>query len=73
MNYRTLLIISVLTLAVGIGGIMFMPTGEENSESQQTSITNQQESQTEKKPEKLILTSELRNDVDKGHLVQADY
>lgn len=72
MNYRTLLIISVLTLAVGIGGIMFMPTGEENSESQQTSITNQQESQTEKKPEKLILTAELRNDVDKGHLLQAD-
>lgn len=72
MNYRTLLIISVLTLAVGIGGIMFMPTGEENTESQQTSITNQQESQTEKKPEKLILTAELRNDVDKGHLLQAD-
>ena len=72
MNYRTLLIISVITLAVGIGGIMFMPTGEENTESQQTSITNQQESQTEKKPEKLILTAELRNDVDKGHLLQAD-
>ena len=72
MNYRTLSIISVLTLAVGIGGIMFMPTGEENTESQQTSITNQQESQTEKKPEKLILTAELRNDVDKGHLLQAD-
>jgi rcpC len=72
MNYRTLLIISVLTLAVGIGGIMFMPTSEENTESQQTSITNQQESQTEKKPEKLILTAELRNDVDKGHLLQAN-
>ena len=72
MNYRTLLIISVLILAVGIGGIMFMPTGEENTESQQTSVTNQQESQTEKKPEKLILTAELRNDVDKGHLLQAD-
>ena len=72
MNYRTLLIISVLTLAVGIGGIMFMPTGGENTENQQTTIINQPEPQTEKKPEKLILTAELKNDVDKGHLLQAD-
>ena len=46
MNYRTLLIISVLTLAVGIGGIMFMPTGGENTENQQTTIINQPESKT---------------------------
>ncbi|MBN6065604.1 flp operon protein C [Aggregatibacter actinomycetemcomitans] len=72
MNYRTLLIISVLTLAVGIGGIMFMPTGGETTENQQTTITNQPEAQADKKPEKLILTAELKNDVDKGRLLQAD-
>ena len=55
MNYRTLLIISVLTLAVGIGGIMFMPTGGENTENQQTTIINQPEPQTEKKPERYFL------------------
>ncbi|WP_109079067.1 flp operon protein C [Aggregatibacter kilianii] len=72
MNYRTLLIISVLTLAVGIGGIMFMPTGGENTENQQTTTINQPEPQAEKKPEKLILTAELKNDVDKGRLLQAE-
>ena len=49
-----------------------MPTGGENTENQQTTIINQPEPQTEKKPEKLILTAELKNDVDKGHLLQAD-
>ena len=72
MNYRTLLIISVLTLAVGIGGIMFMPAFD-NTENQQTIIINNQSvPETEKKPEKLILTAELKNDVSKGHLLQAD-
>ncbi|ACX82159.1 flp operon protein C [Aggregatibacter actinomycetemcomitans] len=71
MNYRTLLIISVLTLAVGIGGIMFMPTFD-NTENQQTIINNQPVPEAEKKPEKLILTAELKNDVSKGHLLQAD-
>ncbi|QEH47051.1 flp operon protein C [Aggregatibacter actinomycetemcomitans] len=72
MNYRTLLIISVLTLAVGIGGIMFTPAFD-NTENQQTIIINNQSvPEAEKKPEKLILTAELKNDVSKGHLLQAD-
>ena len=36
MNYRTLLLISVIILIVGIGGIMFMPTEGERIEHQQT-------------------------------------
>ena len=36
MNYRTLLLISVIILIVGIGGIMFMPTEGEQIEHQQT-------------------------------------
>ncbi|MBN6075270.1 flp operon protein C [Aggregatibacter actinomycetemcomitans] len=73
MNYRTLLIISVLTLAVGIGGIMFMPTESENTENQQTNTNQAQpEPQAEKKPEQLILIAELKKDISKGQLLQAD-
>ncbi|MDA5610178.1 hypothetical protein NM947_03325 [Pasteurella multocida] len=31
MNYRMLFIISLLTLVVGVGGILFMPTGDSSS------------------------------------------
>lgn len=70
MNYRTLLLISVIILIVGIGGIMFMPTEGERIEHQQT--MTQPTPEAEKKPEKLILIAELKNDVSKGHLLQAD-
>ena len=72
MNYRTLLIISVLTLVVGIGGIMFMPTEGDSSENQQTTTQPQPVPQPEKKPEQVILIAELKRDIDKGHLLQAD-
>ncbi len=51
MNYRTLLLISVIILIVGIGGIMFMPTEGERIEHQQT--MTQPTPEAEKKPEKL--------------------
>ena len=72
MNYRTLLIISVLVLIVGIGGIMFMPTEGDSSENQQTTTQPQPVPQPEKKPEQVILIAELKRDIDKGHLLQAD-
>ncbi len=74
MNYRTLLIISVLVLIVGIGGIMFMPTEGESSETQQITIqpVSQPAPQPEKKPEQVILIAELKHDLDKGQLLQAD-
>ena len=34
MNYRTLLIISLLILFVGIAGIMFLPSGDETPAQQ---------------------------------------
>ncbi|WP_109083021.1 flp operon protein C [Aggregatibacter kilianii] len=72
MNYRTLLIISVLTLVVGIGGIMFMPTEGDGSENQQTTTQPQPVAQPEKKPEQVILIAELKRDIGKGQLLQAD-
>lgn len=74
MNYRTLLIISVLILIVGIGGIMFMPTEGDSSQNQQTTTqpSPQITPQPEKKPEQIILIAELKRDIDKGQLLQAD-
>ena len=61
MNYRTLLIISLLILFVGIAGIMFLPSGDETPAQQ---VAEQVE--PEKKEEKLILVAQLKRDVNKG-------
>lgn len=68
MNYRMLFIISFLTLVVGIGGILFMPTSGEGEDSQ-TFVT---QPQVEKKVEKVITIAELKRDVKKGTLLQSD-
>ncbi|UAX43007.1 flp operon protein C [Pasteurella canis] len=67
MNYRTLFIISFLTLAVGIGGILFLPTDNDGA-----SNTNNPSSQVDAKPQKLITLAELQKNVAKGSLLQAD-
>ncbi|MGC7589361.1 flp operon protein C [Bisgaard Taxon 46] len=68
MNYRMLFVISFLTLVVGIGGILFMPTDNEGEETQ--SFVTQP--QVEKKVEKIITIAELKRDVKKGTLLQSD-
>ncbi|MDO5053931.1 MAG: SAF domain-containing protein [Pasteurella oralis] len=67
MNYRMLFIISLLTLVVGIGGILFFPTGDTNTtnESGESIVTEQ-------KPEKLIIIAELKRDISSGTLLQVE-
>lgn len=68
MNYRMLLIVSFLTLMVGVGGIFFIPT-----EETVVNIINTTESTTvEKKPEKLIKIAELKRDIHPGTLLQVE-
>lgn len=67
MNYRTLLIISLLILFVGVAGIMFLPSGDETPAQQATAQV-----EPEKKEEKLILVAQLKRDVNKGRLLQAE-
>ena len=67
MNYRTLLIISLLILFVGIAGIMFLPSGDETPAQQVAEQVG-----PEKKEEKLILVAQLKRDVNKGRLLQAE-
>ena len=68
MNYRTLLIISLLILFVGIAGIMFLPSGDETP-AQQAAEQVEPEKKVE---EKLILVAQLKRDVNKGRLLQAE-
>jgi len=68
MNYRTLLIISLLILFVGIAGIMFLPSGDETPAQQ---VAEQVEPE-KKVEEKLILVAQLKRDVNKGRLLQAE-
>ncbi|TCP94653.1 pilus assembly protein CpaB [Cricetibacter osteomyelitidis] len=70
MNYRTLFIISALILIVGIGGILFLPSGENTTqgETQNTST----DSGKEQIVEKVIIVAELKRDVAKNTLLQAD-
>ncbi|AET15839.1 TPA: flp operon protein C [Pasteurella multocida] len=68
MNYRMLFIISLLTLVVGVGGILFMPTGDSSSVGEGGVAL----SETEKKPEKLITLAELKRDIQAGNLLQVE-
>lgn len=68
MNYRMLFIISLLTLVVGIGGILFMPTEDSGTTVNEAGETVA----VEKKPEKLILIAELKRDIDAGRLLQVE-
>ncbi len=68
MNYRMLFIISLLTLVVGVGGILFMPTGDSSSVGEGGVAL----SETEKKPEKLITLAELKRDIKAGSLLQVE-
>lgn len=71
MNYRVLFFISFLILIIGIGGLLFMPSGEQVV-VQQTSDGKVQP--VEEKPKKLITIAELKNDIGQGKLLQAtDY
>ncbi|MCX2961817.1 flp operon protein C [Rodentibacter caecimuris] len=71
MNYRMLFIISFLILAVGVGGILFIPSGNEGTNTNSTQSHSTEENQ-ENKIEKLITLAELKRDVVKGTLLQAD-
>ncbi|OOF69795.1 flp operon protein C [Rodentibacter caecimuris] len=71
MNYRMLFIISFLILAVGVGGILFIPSGNDGIGANSQNNDSIKESQ-EKKVEKLIILAELKHDVIKGTLLQAD-
>ncbi|MGC6378266.1 flp operon protein C [Bisgaard Taxon 45] len=68
MNYRMLFIISLLTLVVGVGGILFMPTGDSSSVGEGGVAV----SEAEKKPEKLITLAELKRDIHAGSLLQVE-
>ncbi|WP_424405636.1 flp operon protein C [Pasteurella sp. PK-2025] len=70
MNYRMLFVISLITLVVGIGGILFMPTEDEGeNEKPQPSLIQEQ---LEKKAEKMIVLAELKRDVSKSTLLQPE-
>lgn len=56
MNYRTLFIISFLTLAIGIGGILFLPTDGDNVQN----VDGSGQINTDTKPKKQIVIVELK-------------
>ncbi|MFC0988101.1 flp operon protein C [Pasteurella multocida] len=68
MNYRTLFIISFLTLAIGIGGILFLPTDGDNVQN----VDSSGQINTDTKPKKQIVIVELKKDISKGALLQSD-
>lgn len=71
MNYRVLFFISFLILIIGIGGLLFMPSGEQVVVQQ---TADGQVQPVEEKPKKLITIAELKSDIGQGKLLQAtDY
>ncbi|MDP9500969.1 flp operon protein C [Bisgaard Taxon 45] len=68
MNYRTLFIISFLTLAIGIAGILFLPTDGDNT----LAVDSSGQVISEEKPKKQIVLVELKKDIAKGTLLQSD-
>ncbi|MGC6247738.1 flp operon protein C [Bisgaard Taxon 45] len=68
MNYRTLFIISFLTLAIGIAGILFLPTDGGNT----LAVDSSGQVISEEKPKKQIVLVELKKDIAKGTLLQSD-
>ncbi|WP_455647736.1 SAF domain-containing protein [Lonepinella koalarum] len=70
MNYRVLFLISFLILAVGLGGLFFIPS----SNDADSAVTQGEQATTikEDKEQKLITTAVLVRDVAKGTLLQAE-
>ncbi|TDQ57639.1 pilus assembly protein CpaB [Mesocricetibacter intestinalis] len=71
MNYRVLFLISFLILGVGLGGLFFLPSSSENTDTANTNQSAEAPVQ-ETKPQKLITTAVLTRDLSKGSLLQAE-
>lgn len=67
MNYRILFLLAGVVLAIGIGGLFFLPT-EETSESQPSAP----QVEAVKVPEVVIMTAVVNKNLTKGKLLQAE-
>ncbi|AKO45542.1 SAF domain-containing protein [[Haemophilus] ducreyi] len=75
MNYRSLFILSIIILAVGFGGLFFLPDDQPNTPQQTTTQGEVAAEAPQSEPsqsEKVITTVTLNHDIKKGTLLQPE-
>ena len=72
MNYRVLLIISLVIIVLGFGGLFMLPTNEGTTTENVGTTTTSEESSNSPVTEKVITTVTLNRDLEKGTLIKPE-